>query len=779
MSHRITAGLRGICVLVTLSLLAACGRGLPGGIDKSIAPLPPARSVESPAGVSAEITADRIVLRNALVERAWTRSPYITESFTDLRNGRVWTAGSPDFALTLAAGSTAAALDIGSNLFSVSGEPVAEVTPKGAVRITLTLAPTPLASLPAGFSMRRVVEMYPGVAGVRQETSVNSLVPLAITGYTVDELRPAGDGLAAEAHSFRAGADWREPEWAGPVLNVGDAQTGDWRKTTSGAEVAVTAQWLAVSDASGARAFQVLERNDQASSVMSFTNGRARARVDLSRDVIYLGPLEEQLHVGNPGSGPGRVRVILPGTPFRLEPVFTGLALDADDEPWQHYKYLDGFRMAPYRREVTFNSNGVDDNVISTGAKDDLDYAQFLVQLETAKKMGVELFIFDDGWQGRSGDWCPDSDVPEESCHDPRRGTAEGYPPRFPDAEFKAVREQLDPLGIKLGLWMSPLHFHPTAAIFDRNPQWACLPLSVGLLALNTAQPYDSSSEAGIVQWNPEATGPDGKAIDYIESRIRIAIEQWGVQYFKFDFTAWLDCVGVYSVDLYTYRESFMAMLDRVLADHPTVTIQMDETNDYRLWPFEAIARGPTWYQNGSPTPNDALHTNHVLAPYIPLFALGRNGVRLGDLENFSPDYQMAVALLSHMTFFNDLRQLPESLIPVIRKWVDYYKAHRTDLAQFAYPLLDEDPFSGDNWAAFQTWNPETARGALLVYRQDAAEDRRTIRLRNVPDGQYRLLEAPEEKTVLEFSAQQLREGIEIAVPAQRSARVLRIERKS
>ena len=42
-------------------------------------------------------------------------------------------------------------------------------------------------------------------------------------------------------------------------------------------------------------------------------------------------------------------------------------------------------------------------------------------------------------------------------------------------------------------------------------------------------------------------------------------------------------------------------MLDRLQAKYPDVTFQIDETNDYRLFPFESVTRGPSWFQNGSP----------------------------------------------------------------------------------------------------------------------------------------------------------------------------------
>ncbi|MGH7821617.1 MAG: alpha-galactosidase, partial [Candidatus Binatia bacterium] len=385
---------------------------------------------------------------------------------------------------------------------------------------------------------------------------------------------------------------------------------------------------MSLADASGERAFLVLERNDYASSTTTYDGSAGAARVDLSRDVVYIGPFEEQAHVENPAAGPARVRVVIPTRPFRLEPVFVGLARDADDEPWQHHRYLAEHVTPRYPRAIVFNSNGVDANRISTGAKDDMDFAEVERQLAVARQLGVETFVLDDGWQARSGDWCPDS--PE--CPEPRwDGTATSkFKPRFPDASFTAVGAKLAEgvEKLRLGLWMSPMHFHPSSTAFQSNPQWACLPVSLGLVAANVADPGSSSNEAGIGTWNPEAIGTDGtRLIDYIEGRIRRAIDEWGVQYFKFDFLVWLDCAGLEPVDIYAYRESFLAMLDRLIAAHPEVTFQIDETNDYRFFPFESVARGPSWYQNGSPRPNEALHSAWILAPFVPPSSLGKSAL--------------------------------------------------------------------------------------------------------------------------------------------------------
>ena len=87
----------------------------------------------------------------------------------------------------------------------------------------------------------------------------------------------------------------------------------------------------------------------------------------------------------------------------------------------------------------------------------------------------------------------------------------------------------------------------------------------------------------------------------------------WGARYFKFDFLVWLDCAG--QGDMYDFHDKFVAMIDRLQADYPHVTFSIDETNDYRMFPFVSASRGPSWFLNGGPSPQDTLHTIWKLSP--------------------------------------------------------------------------------------------------------------------------------------------------------------------
>src|SRR3546814_422003 len=104
-------------------------------------------------------------------------------------------------------------------------------------------------------------------------------------------------------------------------------------------------------------------------------------------------------------------------------------------------------------------------------------------------------------------------------------------------------------------------------------------------------------------------------------------------------------------------------MLDRLQAAHPHVTFQIDETNDYRLFPFASVTRGPSWFQNGTPTPDRLLHNLWNLAPWIPTESLGQHFLGGKQWERFPVDTLMAIVLLSHPTFFSDLRPLPDDVV--------------------------------------------------------------------------------------------------------------------
>jgi len=678
------------------------------------------------------VTDGAVELGNGMVERTWARDALRTVALRDLRaGGVVWGTGHRDFAVTVGG------VTLGSDQLRLYGVRVDRIA--GGMRAHFWLSGP-------GFTAEHLVDVFDDVAGFRTQTILHTSAPLPVDGARLEET--ATPAAAPTMHAFRAGADWRSPgeTWA-PQLSVGDAHTGDWRDThaaRAGESLAGPGQWLSLQKA-GRSLFFVSETNDLPSNRVAYDGATAGPVLDYTRDVASLGPFEEQFHAENPlpadTPAPAGVPRVVDGT-LTLTAVFVGVGTDADDEAWQFHHYLTAHRLQPYAHDVVFNSNGTDTGVLGDGAKDDMNYKTVVATAPIAKRLGIETFVLDDGWQAESGDWVPD-------------------PTRFPDQTFAAVRKAIAPM--KLGLWMSPMHFHPDSQTWRTHPDWVCAPVGAALAAYNAVQPTGGSNEAGIAEWGPNA-------VPFIEQRLRTAITQWGVSYFKFDFLAWLTCAG--QGDLHDMHDAFVAMLDRLRTSYPDVTFQIDETNDYRLFPFESTSRGPTWFQNGTPDPAHLLHNLWDLSPWVPAAAIGQHFLGGDAYKRYPVDTLMAEALLSHPTFFSDLRALPAPVIDAAAPWLAFYKAHRSLFTDgVVYPLL-ADPLK-NGWTALQAWDPVAARGALLAFRQSSPDATATIALRDVPPGRtFALLDGPTGRRVGTATSAQLTAGLPVRLDAPNVARV-------
>jgi hypothetical protein len=188
------------------------------------------------------------------------------------------------------------------------------------------------------------------------------------------------------------------------------------------------------------------------------------------------------------------------------------------------------------------------------------------------------------------------------------------------------------------------------------------------------------------------------------------------------------------------------------------------------------VARGPSWFQNGSPEYDQLLHNLWDLSPYVPSWSLGQHFLGGNAWERHPVATLMAAALPSHLTFFSDLRRLPDAVIDEARPWLDLYKRRRRLFTQLTYPLL-ADPLE-QGWTALQSWNPRQGVGALLAFRQQDERGSVSIPLRNVPPGEeFELLRGPDEEPAGQVTSQELSEGLTVELPQKDTAEVLLIRR--
>ncbi|MGA9532856.1 MAG: glycoside hydrolase family 36 protein, partial [Anaerolineales bacterium] len=118
----------------------------------------------------------------------------------------------------------------------------------------------------------------------------------------------------------------------------------------------------------------------------------------------------------------------------------------------------------------------------------------------------LEFVQLDDGFQSQVGDWLESND-------------------RFPHGHRWLV-EQIEKRGFRAGLWLAPFVAHPRSSIVLEHPDW--------VLRTRGGRPV----RAGY-NWNTFVVALDPThpgVIDYVQSVVRIAVQDWGYRYLKLDF---------------------------------------------------------------------------------------------------------------------------------------------------------------------------------------------------------------------------------------------------
>ncbi len=438
--------------------------------------------------------------------------------------------------------------------------------------------------------------------------------------------------------------------------------------------------------------------------------------VDFAREIATTGPIPPYaVDVGSTPGGAGARG--LPVRPFRgatLEPVVLAAGATDVETLWAHHVAF--LREAPgaFAPTVAYNTNvwdgrgdppaGVEESIFLT-AYESLGSTPYSLanrsivarEAPLARLAGVDVFVLDDGWQYVSGDWAP-------------------HPAKFPGApaacaiaglaappegcgDFGPERAVLAAHGLRMGLWMSPLEFNARSRTAATHPHWICLPTG----AVAAAVP----DQAGFGAWNAWS-GYQAHLVDEV-ARMR---REHGATFLKFDFVTWMDCAGS-PVTIHEYAAAFRDALAAMRRRVPDVTLQMDETNDNRLFAFESAWFGPSWFLNGGPSVAASLATLASLAPFVPLHGVGVPALNAAALRE-SDALVGPASLIGHATIWSRLVDVPSERLAAAGEWFRFYRS-RADL--FAGLTLVLDAPAGA--FAFERVRPDLGEAFVAVLDPD------------------------------------------------------------
>lgn len=197
--------------------------------------------------------------------------------------------------------------------------------------------------------------------------------------------------------------------------------------------------------------------------------------------------------------------VLNPGETFTADQAVVQLIDLEDEEPLEVYINAVGVhnraRVPPQAPTGWSSWYYFFDNVTEADVVDNLDWLS-----EHREQVPLDIVQLDDGFQSQVGDWLRVNE-------------------RFPHGHRWLV-EQIEERGFRAGLWLAPFLAHPRSSVVREHPDW--------VLRTRSGRPV----RAGY-NWNSFVVALDPThpaVIEYVQSVVRRAVQDWGYRYLKLDF---------------------------------------------------------------------------------------------------------------------------------------------------------------------------------------------------------------------------------------------------
>lgn len=356
-------------------------------------------------------------------------------------------------------------------------------------------------------------------------------------------------------------------------------------------------------------------------------------------------------------------------------------------------------------------------------------------EIEIAHRMGVDVFVIDTGWYGKTGDW-------------------ETNAARFPSG-MKHTADLLRERNMTLGLWFAPPAAAVTSEALQKNRG--------SVRSLNGVTP------APAPVWETEESCEMCLVSDYWKTfadRLIALARDVGVRYFKWDAVSMFGCDAPghlhggedterreraenYSFELVRYLSK---IADRVCAAVPDAIVDFDVTEQGRCVGLAFLSSGKYFAVNNGPYyPNYDITVppeqwNNIFVNPGPARAWICRKTLCYDkwipsvlfMTHYLPDdprssqlINLASLVLGQNGIWGDLPGVSDEGVALFRTVLDEYKRVRDDVTA-AGPAVYGSP--GDCFEAYEKINRGTGRGLISLFTSAAGEFRYKASFADVKD---------------------------------------------
>jgi alpha-galactosidase len=349
----------------------------------------------------------------------------------------------------------------------------------------------------------------------------------------------------------------------------------------------------------------------------------------------------------------------------------------------------------------------------------EMNKERMLKEIDVAHKMGIDVFVVDAGWFGKTGDWIA-SNV------------------RFPD-DLKEVKAKLDAYGMSMGLW-----FNSDAAVTSN------------MLARNkeNVMMYNGQAQGPHQVWETEESyvmclvSPFME--DYANELIRVA-KEYDIKYFKWDAFRQYGCnapghwhgseanTPEERADNYSYQLPFamVEVANKICEAIPGAIVDFDITEGERAvglafleaGKYFAVNNGPYYYSFDDPAyaPGGGMGANVLVFPGLARAVNARRTLEydrwipstlflthyLPDDPEYSQWINIGSLILGQNGIWGDLPNISEAGVERFGTALSKYKVVREDITK-SHPVRN-GVIGGSPEIHEKIWH-ESGRGAVVVF---------------------------------------------------------------
>lgn len=309
---------------------------------------------------------------------------------------------------------------------------------------------------------------------------------------------------------------------------------------------------------------------------------------------------------------------------------------------------------------------------------------------EAAAKVGIELFVLDDGWFGKRdadncslGDWVVDQQ-------------------KLPDG-LGGLAADINGKGLKFGLWVEPEMVSPDSELYRSHPDWC--------LHVKDRERTEARRQL-ILDYSRE------EVCDAVEQMLTRVFSSANIQYVKWDMNRNMTEIGSAALPPDRQRETahryilgLYRMLERLTQKFPNILFESCSGGGGRFDPGMLYYMPQTWTSDDSDA-IERLKIQYGTSMVYPAISMGAHvsAVPNHQVQRVTPlKTRGDVAMSGNLGYELDLTKLPEAELAEISRQVEAYKKLR-ETVQFGDLYRLESPFSSG--------------GAAWMYR---SEDRRRV----------------------------------------------------